>query len=91
MALRFRYLFFIRVTQLVRLWWLGHDELAIEVVMLRHEVSVLRRQVTAPGVCCVDLSRAAASSLRLAPDLITGAARSRRTRREVDHGWSVRW
>ena len=49
MALRFLYLFFIRVTQLVRLWWRGHDELAIEVVMLRHEVSVLRRQVTPPS------------------------------------------
>ena len=50
MALRFLYLFFIRVTQLVRLWWRGHDELAIEVVMLRHEVSLLRRQVTRPAL-----------------------------------------
>ena len=50
MALRFLYLFVIRVTQLVRLWWRGHDELAIEVVMLRHEVSVLRRQVTRPAL-----------------------------------------
>ncbi|MHB1487854.1 MAG: hypothetical protein ACYCS7_07635 [Acidimicrobiales bacterium] len=48
MALRFPYLFFLRVTQLVRLSWRGHDELAVEVVMLRHEVSVLHRRWTYP-------------------------------------------
>jgi transposase-like protein len=32
----------------------------------------------------IEVDHAAVSSLRPAPDLITGAARSRRTRREVD-------
>jgi hypothetical protein len=50
MALRFLYLFFVRVTQLVRSSWRGDEELAMEVVMLRHEVSVLRRQVTRPSL-----------------------------------------
>jgi hypothetical protein len=40
---------FIRLLQLVRLSFREQEELAIEVVMLRHEVSVLRRQVVRPA------------------------------------------
>jgi putative transposase len=50
MTLRFLYLFFLRVTQLVRLAGRDRDGLALEVVVLRHEVAVLRRQVTRPAL-----------------------------------------
>ncbi len=50
MALSFLYLAFIRILQLVRLSRRDGDELAIEVVMLRHEVAVLRRQVVRPAL-----------------------------------------
>jgi putative transposase len=50
MALSFLYLAFIRILQLVRLRRRDGDELAIEVVMLRHEVAVLRRQVVRPDL-----------------------------------------
>ena len=50
MALSFLHLLFVRVSQLVRLACRGRDELAIEVVMLRHEVSVLRRQIDRPAL-----------------------------------------
>ncbi len=50
MALSFLYLAFIRILQLLRLSRCDPDELAIEVVILRHEVAVLRRQVTRPGL-----------------------------------------
>ena len=56
MVLSFLYLAFVRMVQLVRLSCLAQDDLAIEVVMLRHEVAVLRRQSIArlcdqrPGV-----------------------------------------
>jgi hypothetical protein len=42
MALSFLYLAFVRILQLVLLGRRGSDELAVEVVMLRHEVAVLR-------------------------------------------------
>jgi len=45
MVLSFLYLAFVRVVQLVRLSCRAQDDLAIEIVMLRHEVAVLRRQV----------------------------------------------
>src|SRR5664279_446972 len=45
MALSFLYLAFTRILQLVRLGRRDSDELAIEIVMLRHEVAVLCRQV----------------------------------------------
>lgn len=50
MAFSFLYLAFVRVVQLVRLMCRAQDDLAIEVVMLRHEVSVLRRQVARPAL-----------------------------------------
>lgn len=40
MALRFLYLFFLRVGQLIRLSWLDREELAVEVVMLRSPARV---------------------------------------------------
>ena len=48
MALSFLYLAFVRTLQLVGLRRCDADDLAIEVVVLRHEVAVLRRQVTRP-------------------------------------------
>ena len=50
MAFSFLYLAFTRILQLVRLSRRDGDELAIEVVMLRHEVAVLRRQVVRPAI-----------------------------------------
>ncbi len=51
MALSFLYLAFVRKTlQLVGLRRRDADDLAIEVVMLRHEVAVLRRQVVRPAL-----------------------------------------
>ena len=50
MAFSFLYLAFVRVVQLVRLMCRAQDDLAIEVVMLRHEVAVLRRQVARPAL-----------------------------------------
>jgi len=48
MALRFLYLCLLRVSQLIRLSRIDGDDLAIEVVMLGHEVAVLRRQISRP-------------------------------------------
>jgi len=48
MALSFLYLAFTRVLQLLLLSRSEDRELAIEVVILRHEVAVLRRQVARP-------------------------------------------
>ena len=50
MALRFLNLFFLRVTQPVPLGGRDRDGLALGVVVLRHEVAVLRRQVTRPAL-----------------------------------------
>ncbi len=50
MALSFLYLAFTRILQLLRLSRRDEDRLAIEVVMLRHEVAVLRRQVIRPAL-----------------------------------------
>jgi putative transposase len=50
MALSFLYLAFVRILQLLRLIRRDTEELAIEVVMLRHEVAVLRRQVARPAL-----------------------------------------
>ncbi len=50
MALSFLYVAFVRILQLVRLGRRDCDELAVEVVMLRHQVAVLRRQVVRPAL-----------------------------------------
>ena len=50
MALSFLYIAFVRVLQVVRLSRGDQQDLAIEIVMLRHEVVVLRRQVTRPAL-----------------------------------------
>jgi putative transposase len=50
MALSFLYLAFVRILQLLQLLRRDSNELAIEVVMLRHEVAVLRRQVARPAL-----------------------------------------
>jgi len=50
MALSFLYLAFVRILQLHRLRRRDRDDLAIEVIMLRHEVRVLRRQVVLPAL-----------------------------------------
>lgn len=54
MALRFLYLFFVRVLQLVRLASRDRDEVAVEVAMLRHEVAVLGRQINRPALQLAD-------------------------------------
>ena len=50
MALSFLYLAFVRMLQLVRLSRSEQQDLAIEIVILRHEVAVLRRQVVRPAL-----------------------------------------
>ena len=50
MVLSFLYVAFVRVVQLVRLSCRAQDDLAIEILMLRHEVAVLRRQVDRPAL-----------------------------------------
>src|SRR5271157_4992144 len=50
MALTFLYLAFVRLLQLLRLSRRDNERLAIEVVMLRHEVAVLRRQLARPAL-----------------------------------------
>ena len=50
MTLSFLYRAFCRVLQLIRLICRSDTDLAIEVVVLRHEVAVLRRQVHRPAL-----------------------------------------
>src|ERR1700681_1628042 len=50
MALSFLYLAFVRLLALLGLGRCDSGELAIEVVMLRHEVVVLKRQVARPAL-----------------------------------------
>jgi hypothetical protein len=47
-ALSFLYLALVRFLQLVLLSFCEQEELAIEVGMLRHEITVLRRQIGRP-------------------------------------------
>jgi len=83
MALSFLYLAFIRILQLVRLSRRDGDELAIEVVILRHEVAVLRRQVVRPALQPSD--RALFAGLNRLMD------RSRRGRFFVQPETLLRW
>ncbi|WP_334173653.1 integrase core domain-containing protein [Sinomonas sp.] len=50
MTLSFLYLAFCRALQLIRLVGRSDTDLAVEIVMLRHEVAVLRRQVHRPAL-----------------------------------------
>jgi len=50
MALSFLYLAFVRMLQLPRLFRRDNEDLAIELVVLRREVAVLRRQVARPAL-----------------------------------------
>jgi transposase InsO family protein len=67
MALSFLYLAFVRLLQLFRLSHGGQEELAIEVVMLRHEVAVLRRQIARPALRPADRAVLAGLSRLLSP------------------------
>ena len=67
MALSFLYLAFVRLLQLLRYSRSGQGELAIEVVMLRHEVSVLRRQIARPALRPADRAILSGLSRLLAP------------------------
>jgi putative transposase len=49
-ALSLLYLAFVRILQLLRPVRHDYEELAVEFVMLRHEVAVLRRQVARPAL-----------------------------------------
>ena len=48
MTLSFLYFAFVRILQLLRLSRCDNDDVATEVIMLRHEVAVLLRQVFCP-------------------------------------------
>jgi len=63
MALSFLYIAFIRVLELLRLRSCDTTDLAIEVVLLRHEVAVLRRQVARPTLRPADRALLAGLSL----------------------------
>jgi putative transposase len=54
MALSSLYIAFVRILQLFRLVRHDNEELAVEVVMLRHEIAVLRRQVARPALRSTD-------------------------------------
>jgi hypothetical protein len=60
--LTFLYVAFVRLLQLVRLSWGEREDLAIEVVMLRHEVPVLGRRVGRPALRPRDRAVLAAES-----------------------------
>jgi Glyoxalase-like domain len=62
MALSFPYRAFVRVLQLIRLIRRSDIDPAVEVVILRHEVAVLRRQVHRPALQPAD--RAVLAGLR---------------------------
>ena len=50
MALSFLYLAFVRALQLLQFFRRSDEQLAVEVVLLRHEVAILRRQVARPAL-----------------------------------------
>jgi len=71
MALSFLYRALVRVLQLIRLSCRKDGDLAVEIVMLRHEVAVLRRQVHRPALQPAD--RAVLAALwRLLPRVRQG-------------------
>ncbi len=65
MNLSFLYWAFCRVLQLIRLSGRSDTDLAVEVVMLRHEVAVLRRQVHRPALQSADRAVLAGLARRL--------------------------
>ena len=80
MVLSFLYIAFIRVLELLRLRESDTTDLAIEVVILRHEVAVLRRQAARPALRPADrallaglgrlLSRAKRNRFFVQPDTL---------------------
>jgi transposase len=66
MALSFLYLAFVRILHLLRAFRRDNEELAIELVMLRHELAVLRRQVARPALRASDRALLAGLSRLLA-------------------------
>jgi putative transposase len=48
-CLRFAYLVAVRIVSTLRLWRRGGDHKAIEILLLRHQLAVLRRQLAATG------------------------------------------
>ena len=65
MALSFLYVAFVRILELLRLSRDDSEVLAVEVVMLRHEVAVLRRQVVRPALRSSDRALLAGLSRHL--------------------------
>jgi transposase InsO family protein len=83
MALSFLYIAFIRVLELLRLQGSDTTDLAIEVVILRHEVAVLRRQVARPALRPADRALLAGLSRLL--------SRAKRSRFFVQPETLLRW
>ena len=83
MALSFLYLAFVRVLELLRLQGCDATDLAIEVVILRHEVAVLRRQVARPALRPADRALLAGLSRLL--------SRAKRSRFFVQPETLLRW
>lgn len=93
MVFSFLYLAFVQVAQLVRLSCRAQDDLAIEVVTLRHEVAVLRRQVDRPALRPADRALVAGLSRLLPRDrsrgfLVQPATLLRLHRHLVRHHWT---
>ncbi|WP_194927827.1 helix-turn-helix domain-containing protein [Catenulispora pinisilvae] len=51
MCLRFAYVLAVRLFVVLRLWRRGEDQKAIEILLLRHQLAVLQRQLAASGKC----------------------------------------
>ena len=83
MALSFLYLAFIRTIQILLLKRSDDSTLAIEVVMLRHEVAVLHRQIARPALQPKDRA--------LLAGLIRLITRSKRVRFFVQPATLLRW
>ncbi len=83
MSLSFLYVCFVRILELLQLGRRDNGELAIEVVMLRHEVAVLRRQVARPALRPCDRALLAGLSRFL--------SRARRGRFFIQPDTLLRW